>query len=79
MVGFMKKNKKRFKAATLRDDIHQFISGFINGNPNNEVMTIIVEPKQTSLHLFQDWLKGAVWNSESRNRKIRSPRWGRID
>jgi len=78
MVNFMNKNKKRVKTVSLGDDIHQFISGFVNENPK-EVMTIIVEPKQTSLHLFQDWLKGAMWNSESRNNKIRSPGWGGID
>jgi len=78
-VNITDKKKKRFKTVSLRDDIHQFISGFVNGNPNNEVMTIIIEPKQTSLHLFQDWLKDAMWNSESRNNKIRSPRWGGID
>jgi len=42
-------------------------------------MTIIVEPKQTSLHLFQDWLKGAIWNDELKSNKIRSPKWGKID
>lgn len=75
----MNKNKRRFKTLSLRDDIHQFISGFVNENPNNEEMTIIVEPKQTSLHLFQDWLKGAMWNGESKKNKIRSPSWGKID
>jgi len=75
----MNKNKKRIKTVSLGDDIHQFISGFMNENPNNEAMTIIVEPKQTSLHLFQDWLKDAMWSSELRNNKIRSPGWGGID
>ena len=77
-MNITNKGKRRFTTVSLREDIHQFISGFVNENPN-EVMTIIVEPKQTSLHLFQDWLKGAMWNSESRNNKIRSPRWGGID
>ena len=75
----MNREKRRFKTVSLRDDIHQFISGFVDENPSNEVMTIIVEPKQTSLHLFQDWLKGAIWNDELKNNKIRSPRWGKID
>jgi hypothetical protein len=43
-----------------------------------EIMNIVVEPKQVSLHLFLDWLKGATWNSEWRDNKIRSPWWGVI-
>ena len=78
-MDITKKEKRRFTTVSLREDIHQFISGFVNENTNIEVMTIIVEPKQISLHLFLDWLKGATWNSEWGDHKIRSPKWGGID
>ena len=75
----MDKEKKHFTTLSLKEDIQQFISEFVNKDPNLDMMTIIVEPKQISLHLFLNWLKGAKWASEQRNRQIRSPRWGGID
>ena len=79
MMHRMDKEKKPFTTLSLREDIQQFISEFVNKDPNLDMMTIIVEPKQISLHLFLNWLKGAIWTSELRNRQIRSPRWGGID
>jgi hypothetical protein len=79
MMDMMDKGRSRSTTLSLREDIQQFISEFVNKNPNLEDMTIIVEPKQTSLHLFFHWLKGAKWTNERRNRQIRSPRWGGID
>jgi len=75
----MDKEKKHFTTLNLKEDIQQFISEFVNKDPNLDMMTIIVEPKQISLHLFLSWLKGAIWTSEQRSRQIRSPRWGGID
>jgi hypothetical protein len=79
MVNITKKGKRRFTTVSLREDIHQFISEFVNENPNTEVTNIVIEPNQISLHLFQDWLKGATWTNEWKDQKIRSPKWGGID
>lgn len=79
MMHRMDKEKKPFTTLSLREDIQQFISEFVKKDPNLDMMAIIVEPKQTSLHLFLHWLKGARWTNEWRNRQIRSPRWGGID
>jgi hypothetical protein len=79
MVNITNKRKRRFTTVSLREDIHHFITGFVDESPNIEVMTIIVEPKQVSLHLFRDWLKSAIWNSERGSNRIRSPRCGGID
>jgi hypothetical protein len=79
MMKMMNKGRSRATTFSLREDIQQFISEFIDKDPNLGFMTIIVEPKQTSLHLFLHWLKGVRWTNEWRNHKVRSPRWGGID
>jgi hypothetical protein len=79
MMKMMNKGRRRVAALSLREDIQQFISEFVNKDSNLEVMTIIIEPKQTSLHLLLHWMKGARWTSECRNRQVRSPRWVGID
>jgi hypothetical protein len=79
MMNLKNKRKRRFTTVNLREDIHQFITGFVNEDPDTEVTNIVVEPNQISLHLFLDWLQSATWNNEQRSNRIRSPRWGGID
>ena len=75
----MDKKKRRFTTVNLKEDIHQFMAGFVNEDSNTEVPTIIIEPNQVSLHLFMDWLQSATWKTERKSNQIRSPRWGGID